>query len=173
MSNIVRNLNFDSILYQSVKFRSSLSLSLSLSLQFAHVQVAPVQPQQPSPHKPAVRRASAKETISLPFPKSALSAQGSNSSINSLHEATISSSGGGAPSEMSSLSIDQIRGSNRSPSLTPKASLTPTNSYESTASNNGRSSPHVGVASPSSGQEVHVRCICVGSSHVHVHACVQ
>ena len=58
---------------------------------------------------------------------------------------------------MSSLSIDTIRGSNRSPSLTPKASLTPTNSYESTASNNGRSSPHVGVASPSSGQEVHVR----------------
>ena len=57
---------------------------------------------------------------------------------------------------MSSLSIDAIRGSNRSPSLTPKASLTPTNSYESTASNNGRTSPHVGVASPSSGQEVQV-----------------
>ena len=57
---------------------------------------------------------------------------------------------------MSSLSVDQIRGSNRSPSLTPKASLTPTNSYESIASNNGRTSPHVGVASPSSGQEVHV-----------------
>ena len=65
--------------------------------------------------------------------------------------------GGGASAEMSSLSIDQIRGSNRSPSLTPKASLTPTNSYESTASNNGRTSPHVGVASPSSGQEIHVR----------------
>ena len=67
--------------------------------------------------------------------------------------------GGGASAEMSSLSIDQIRGSNRSPSLTPKASLTPTNSYESTASNNGRTSPNVGVASPSSGQEVHVRMI--------------
>ena len=142
----------------------NLSLSLSLSPQYAQVQVAQVQQPQPSPHKPAVRRASAKETVSLPFPKSALSAQGSNSSINSLHEGTISGggSGGGGPSEMSSLSIDQIRGSNRSPSLTPKASLTPTNSYESTASNNGRSSPHVGVASPSSGQEVHVRCMCIG-----------
>ena len=140
------------------------------SLQFAHVQAAQVQQQQQQPlHKPAVRRASAKETVSLPFPKSALSAQGSNSSINSLHEATISGSGGGGgPSEMSSLSIDTMRASNRSPSLTPKASLTPTNSYESTASNNGRSSPHVGVASPSSGQEVHVRQRCAYNIHVYV-----
>ena len=45
-------------------------------------------------------------------------------------------------------------GINRSPSLTPKASLTPTNSFDSTASNNGRASPNMGVASPSSGQEL-------------------
>ncbi len=47
-------------------------------------------------------------------------------------------------------------GINRSPSLTPKA-LTPTNSYDSGASNNGRGSPNVGVASPSSGQELPVQ----------------
>ncbi len=49
-----------------------------------------------------------------------------------------------------------MEGINRSPSLTPKA-LTPTNSYDSTASNGGRGSPSVGVASPSSGQEVPVQ----------------
>ena len=67
-------------------------------------------------------------------------ATGSN---NSLHDV------GGASDGIR----DQLRATNHSPSLTPKASLTPTNSFESTASNNGRGSPNVGVASPSSGQE--------------------
>ncbi len=67
-------------------------------------------------------------------------------------------------------------GINRSPSLTPKA-LTPTNSYDSGASNNGRGSPNVGVASPSSGQELPVqvgkflvsRHFNIFVVHVHVH----
>ena len=60
-------------------------------------------------------------------------------------------SGGGGNGEMDMLSVER---SNRSPSLTPKGSLTPTNSHDSTASNSGRSSPNWSVASPSSGQEV-------------------
>ena len=56
-------------------------------------------------------------------------------------------------------------GINRSPSLTPKA-LTPTNSYDSTTSNNGRGSPNVGVASPSSGQEPPIQVFSMFSKEI-------
>ena len=95
--------------------------------------------------KPGLRRMSPKDTIVLPYSnKQGLTATGSNSSTGTL-EATGSSS--------SELSVDHLHGGNRSPSLTPKASLTPTNSLDSTASTNGRTSPNISVASPSSGQE--------------------
>ena len=64
-----------------------------------------------------------------------------------IHEGVTVSSA----SEVNMLSVEQH--GNRSPSLTPKASLTPTNSLDSTASTNGRTSPNISVASPSSGQE--------------------
>ena len=44
------------------------TLSLSSYILFSHIQAAQVQQQQ-SPHKPAVRRAFAKETVSPPVPK--------------------------------------------------------------------------------------------------------
>ena len=49
-------------------------------------------------------------------------------------------------------SVEMNMYQNRSPTLTPKISLTPTNSHDSSASN-GRSSPNIGALSPSSGQE--------------------
>jgi acetoin utilization deacetylase AcuC-like enzyme len=91
---------------------------------------------------------SSTETLRLPFGhKTTLTQSNSLGSVLATpprhHEVTVSAS-----MEMSSLNIYQ----NRSPTLTPKLSLTPTNSHDSTASN-GRSSPHVGAPSPSSGQE--------------------
>ncbi len=93
-------------------------------------QATPLSLQQPN-HKPAVHRVSLKESHSLPYTKAPLSA---TSSTNSLGE-------GGSPRSLGSA---DLQGS-RSPSLTPKASLTPTNSYDSS---NGRLSPNMGVASP-------------------------
>ncbi len=91
----------------------------------------PQQQQQggsPQPnHKPLVQ-----VSEGVPFSKPPLSA--TSSSTNSLQE-------GGSPRSLGSV---DLQGS-RSPSLTPKASLTPTNSYDST---NGRLSPNVGVAIP-------------------------
>ncbi len=92
-----------------------------------------VQPPQPV-HKPLVHRLS--KDSALPYTKPSLSATNSSGSSTEM---------GGASS---------MEGINRSPSLTPRA-LTPTNSYDST--NSGRGSPSVGVASPSSGQEVPVQ----------------
>ncbi|CAI8040894.1 Histone deacetylase 4, partial [Geodia barretti] len=91
---------------------------------------------------------SSTETLRLPFGhKTTLTQSNSLGSVLATpprhHEVT-----GSASMEMSSLNIYQ----NRSPTLTPKLSLTPTNSHDSTASN-GRSSPNVGAPSPSSGQE--------------------
>ena len=94
---------------------------------------------------------SSTETLRLPFGhKTTLTQSNSLGSVLATpprhHEVT-----GSASMEMSSLNIYQ----NRSPTLTPKLSLTPTNSHDSTASN-GRSSPNVGAPSPSSGQETQV-----------------
>jgi len=90
-------------------------------------------------HKVAVHRAASRDS-SHPFSKSPLSASSSYSSSQDLGEINPRAPTG------------EIQGASRSPSITPKA-LTPTNSYESGTSNNGRLSPNVGVASPSSGQE--------------------
>lgn len=104
--------------------------------------------------KPGLRRTSGlspKDTIVLPYSnKPGLTATSSSSSTGTLEGSMVS---GSSPSELNMLSVDQLHGGNRSPSLTPKASLTPTNSLDSTASTNGRTSPNVSVASPSSGQE--------------------
>lgn len=105
-------------------------------LSLGHAQTSP----QPN-HKAAIHRVSLKESVSLPYSKLPLSA---TSSTNSLQE------GEQGPRSLGSADFQTPT---RSPSLTPKASLTPTNSYESGNSNNGRLSPNVGVASPSSGQE--------------------
>ena len=90
----------------------------------------------------AHRGSSKSESILLPFThKPPLVA---SSSYGSLGQTDSS-----GQMEMGALSMHH----NRSPTLTPKASLTPTNSVESTASN-GRSSPNIGAPSPSSGQEI-------------------
>ena len=117
---------------------STLQASQLAQVQQATPLSLPHPPQggggSPQPnHKPVVHRVSLKESHSLPYSKPPLSA---TSSTSSLQE-------GESPR---SLGSGDLQGS-RSPSLTPKASLTPTNSYDS-ATNNGRLSPNVGVPSP-------------------------
>ncbi len=126
---------------QLLQLQRQQQLLLLQSMQQAAQQQAAVQAAQLAQahavkQQNPLRRISGKlDTVSLPYPsKPVLTAKGSNSSTG-LPEGA----------EMRSLSVEQ-----RSPSLTPKASLTPTNSLDST---NGRTSPHVGVASPSSGQQ--------------------
>lgn len=110
--------------------------------------VATAQQQQQIVKQNAHRLPSTTETLCLPFPhKPTLTQSSSLGSVLTTHphhrEVT-----GSASMEMSSLNVFQ----NRSPTLTPKLSLTPTNSHDSSASN-GRNSPNVGAPSPSSGQE--------------------
>ncbi|CAI8040893.1 Histone deacetylase 4 [Geodia barretti] len=120
-----------------------------LMLQAMQQQAAAAVVAQQQAVKQGVHRVpSSTETLRLPFGhKTTLTQSNSLGSVLATpprhHEVT-----GSASMEMSSLNIYQ----NRSPTLTPKLSLTPTNSHDSTASN-GRSSPNVGAPSPSSGQE--------------------
>lgn len=118
---------------ESFTFPSQLAqVQQATPLNLPHPQQQPQPGGSPQPnHKPVVQRVSLKESHSLPFTKSPLSA---TSSTGSLQE-------GGSPRSLSSA---ELQGS-RSPSLTPKASLTPTNSYDSA---NGRLSPNVSMASP-------------------------
>ncbi|XP_064401979.1 histone deacetylase 4-like [Halichondria panicea] len=112
-------------------------LNLQRQILFQNMSQPRFVPTQQAPiHKPVVQRLS--KDSALPFAKPVLSATNSSGSSSEMGRAS---------------SMDGI---NRSPSLTPKA-LTPTNSYDSGASNNGRGSPNVGVASPSSGQELPVQ----------------
>lgn len=120
-----------------------------LMLQVMQQQAAASAAAQQQAAKQTIHRVpSSTETLRIPFGhKTTLTQSSSLGSVLATpprhHEVTGSSS-----VEMSSLNVYQ----SRSPTLTPKLSLTPTNSHDSTASN-GRNSPHISAPSPSSGQE--------------------
>lgn len=118
-----------SFFFQQVSQLAQMQQATPLSLP-SHPQTSP----QPN-HKLGVRRVSVKESVSLPFSKPPLT---STTSSNSLQQ-----EGGGSPRGLVGGMVPADLRSH-SPSVTPKASLTPTNSYESaTSSNNGRLSPNV------------------------------
>ena len=64
-----------------------------------------------------------------------------------------------------------LQGKELHPNLASKDSLTPTNTYDSSMSGNGRVSPNVSIASPSSGQEPPLQTGLVYDSTMLKHGC--
>ena len=117
-------------------------------------QAAAAAAQQQVAKQNAHRVPSSTETLQLPFGHKPTLTQ--SSSLGSVLTTLPSHQDKAGSMDMGSLGVYQ----NRSPTLTPKLSLTPTNSHDSTASN-GRSSPNVGAPSPSSGQETQTQVLCI------------
>ena len=116
---------------QQMLLLQSMSMQQQQAATTQHAQLAQVQALKQIP----LRRIPQKDTICLPYSnKPVLTATSSSGSTASI--------GGQEGVEMSTLSVEQIQ---RSPSLTPKASLTPTNSLDSI---NGRTSPSSGQEPP-------------------------
>ena len=125
-----------------------------LMLQAMQQQAAAAAAQQQVAKQNAHRVPSSTETLQLPFGHKPTLTQ--SSSLGSVLTTLPSHQDKAGSMDMGSLGVYQ----NRSPTLTPKLSLTPTNSHDSTASN-GRSSPNVGAPSPSSGQETQTQVLCI------------